>query len=208
MPRAQRKTAPKVRDGRAVRKNRWALTPHYRQTRTARTVLDRCRPPRGFRHYLTLADLRRFLELLPDWEALSANLDAVALGGDGTAHGWYDWDGGPDGGGIAAVGPWERDPRVRWDAAFAADHAAVLDRLDVPRTPAADGTGEVLCGFTPPTVRGFQLMHVLLHELGHHADRMATRSKLDCARGEAYAEAWAVRRAEGLWDDYFRHVHR
>ena len=201
MSRIRRKTATKVRDGRVTRKNRTALTHHYCQTRQAEPVFDRCRPPRGFRHYLTLADVRRFVGILPDWPELSVGLDAVVLAGDGSIDGWYD-------DGIVAVCPWERDPAVRRDPDFVAAHAPVLDRLDVPREATADGSGEILCRFDAASVRGFQLMHVLLHELGHHRDRMTTRSKDDCARGEAFAEDWANRRAEELWEDYFRTCHR
>jgi hypothetical protein len=46
-------------------------------------------------------------------------------------------------------------------------------------------------------------MHVLLHELGHHHDRITTRSQRDAARGESYAEAYAMRYVEALWHRYF-----
>lgn len=52
------------------------------------------------------------------------------------------------------------------------------------------------------TVRAFQLMHVLLHELGHHHDRISTRSKVRSSRGEGYAESYAVRYSNCLWEAY------
>jgi hypothetical protein len=47
-------------------------------------------------------------------------------------------------------------------------------------------------------------MHILLHELGHHHDRMTTRSQRYCGRGESYAEQYALRFADQLWDAYFK----
>ena len=53
---------------------------------------------------------------------------------------------------------------------------------------------EIIVHWTPDTARAYQLCHVFLHELGHHIDRMSTRSQRDNApRGEEWAEqyAWA-----------------
>lgn len=40
---------------------------------------------------------------------------------------------------------------------------------------------------------------MFLHELGHHVDRISTRSRRESSRGEAFAEDFALRRAERLW---------
>lgn len=48
---------------------------------------------------------------------------------------------------------------------------------------------------------GFQLLHVLPHELGHHRDRMTTRSRISAARGEPFAERYANEVFERLWPD-------
>jgi len=47
-------------------------------------------------------------------------------------------------------------------------------------------------------------MHVLLHELGHHHDRMTTRSQVDAGRGELYAELYANKYMDRIWEDYVR----
>ena len=47
-------------------------------------------------------------------------------------------------------------------------------------------------------------MHILLHELGHHHDRITTRSKVRASRGDSYAEQYALRYADRIWDEYFR----
>ena len=78
----------------------------------------------------------------------------------------------------------------------------MLERLDVPTEPCGGDT--VLCRFDEASARGFLLMHVLLHELGHHRDRIETRRRVDCPRGEPFAESYANERAEALWPAYHR----
>ena len=46
-------------------------------------------------------------------------------------------------------------------------------------------------------------MHVFLHELGHHHDRITTRSMQTPSRGEGYAEEYAHRYGEQMWQKYF-----
>jgi hypothetical protein len=58
--------------------------------------------------------------------------------------------------------------------------------------------------WTEGQARGFQLLHVLLHEFGHHHDRMTTRSRQSAARGEWFAEEYARRHEERIWDEYLR----
>jgi hypothetical protein len=43
-----------------------------------------------------------------------------------------------------------------------------------------------------------------LHELGHHHDRMTTRSERYAARGEVFAEQFAIELADEIWDDFLR----
>ena len=57
-------------------------------------------------------------------------------------------------------------------------------------------------GLDEETVRAYQLLDVLLHELGHHHDRMTTGSQKRPARGETYAEQYAAQYAERIWDAY------
>ena len=87
MRRSQRKTGTKVRDGKVTRKNRTELSNHYSQVRQTETVIDRLRPGKGYKHYLTVGDVRRFIGLLPDWSQLSIGLDAVILDEGGDAMG-------------------------------------------------------------------------------------------------------------------------
>jgi hypothetical protein len=104
--------------------------------------------------------------------------------------------------GLVAIAAWEAD--LWWedmDKEFYWEHADILDRLEVevwkegPRWIAA---------WTENQARAFQLLHVFAHELGHHHDRMTTRTRKRAARGEPYAERFALELEERVWDDFVR----
>ena len=88
-----------------------------------------------------------------------------------------------------------------WDEEFTEEHRQVLEQLNVPVEEISDG---FRCRFTGKTARGFQLMHVFLHEVGHHYDRMQTKRKICAPRGEGYAEGFANRVAEMIWPRFYR----
>jgi hypothetical protein len=56
--------------------------------------------------------------------------------------------------------------------------------------------------FTESTARAHQLLATLLHELGHHHDRITTKSKIRASRGEGYAESYAKKYANQIWERY------
>src|SRR5262249_37295767 len=139
-------------------------------------------------------DVRRFIELIPDWGELSQGLRAVVLApGDRGLLGYHR----P---GLVALCAWERALERVWHADFVAEHRLILARLGVP-VESADGPWR-RCRFTEATARGFQLLHVLLHELGHHHDRMTTRARRHSCRGEDFAEDYANDRALRIWGRY------
>ncbi len=183
-------------NGKVQRKNRSSLTPTYFNTPQFSPVIDRLKPGFGYRHILKKRDVLAFIEHLPDWKELSKGLNAVLLapGEDNTA-GWHR----P---GVVAICAWEQRLMVRKvDAGFYQDHRVVLAKLGVP-CEAKKQRGSVLCQWTESTVRAYQLLHVLLHELGHHHDRMTTKSQRRCCRGEGYAEQYALRYADVIWERY------
>lgn len=190
-----RRTAPGVRGGKPLRRNRTDLSPHYSQTDVSGLVIDRRRPGAGYRHVLTIDDVRRFLALLPDRDELLDGLRAVVLDEGSDEHlGWCDRH-------TVAVCAWERDLQRTWRREFVVEHRDILHRLGVEQSEASGPF--IRCWFTPSSARGFLLMHILLHELGHHRDRMTNRSRQHCARGEQFAENYANRLAECLWDQYY-----
>ena len=191
-----RKTAPKVRNGKVQRKNRWQLSPHYSLAEPGRPVIERHRPGVDGRHLLRKRDVERFVEILPDWQELSRGLKAILLTSDhDDCMGWYAE-------GIVAICSWSRELAGRWDHDFVVEHAEVMERLGV-EWEKVDGDTDYV-HWTENSARGFQLMHIFLHELGHHHDRMTTASELHTGRGEGYAERYANEYADRIWDDYFR----
>jgi len=197
----RRKTSPKVTDGRVAPKNRRARSGVARfgsQTLPGAPspIVEREHPGRAYRHVVDEWDVRLFVGLLSEWDELSRYLRGfVLVSGDEDCMGWYYR-------GVIGLAAWSRDFVRAWDKAFVEEHALVLERLDVPTEPYDEDW--VLCRFDEASARGFLLMHVLLHELGHHRDRIETRRRVDSPRGEPFAEAYANERAETLWPDYHR----
>src|SRR6188768_1229216 len=107
---------------------------------------------------------------------------------------------------------------------MAEEHRHILDLLDIERVPieqsvehreyiddlAALGVrrstpfGDLELRWTEPQARAYQLLHILPHELGHHHDRITSRSGRRIGRGESYAEAYANRVLEQVWPAYAR----
>lgn len=161
--------------------------------------MDRQRPGIGYRHLLLKRDIIAFLELLPDWNSAAVGLNAVVL-----APGEYKLD-GYDTHGVVHVCAWESDLWRIVTCAGYEEHREIWGRLGVPCEPITDEHGAgVLCRWDERTARSYQLLHVLLHELGHHHDRMTTRRQKRCGRGEPFAEAYALRHEEEIWDKYNR----
>ena len=190
---SRRKTTPKVRGGKVQRKNRSKPTPNYYNTPQSVPVLERQRPGPGYRHLIRKAHLVDFISILPDWDELSIGLNAVLLApAEEDADGWHDE-------GIVAVCAWPRTMWTEWIPQYVRDHRRILRRLGVP---CEKHGSEYTCRFTEATARAFQLLHVLLHELGHHHDRMTTRTRRHAARGEGYAEHYANQYADLIFERY------
>ena len=79
------------------------------------------------------------------------------------------------------------------------DHQQLFERLGVKWEYKKEG---VFCEFTSDQIRAFQLLHILLHELGHHYDRIKTKSKFKSSRGEQYAEDFAYINEKEIWNKY------
>lgn len=189
-----RKTAPRVHNGKVQRKNRSAPTPNCYNTPQRRPVIDRCRPGHGCRHILRKGDIERFIGLLPDWSELSRGLNVILLArGDENCAGWHR----P---GVVAVCAWDRELWHETYSWWHEEHRSVLEQIGVPCH--ATDSGDVLLQWTESTIRAYQLTHILLHELGHHHDRMTTRSQRRACRGEDYAERYAIRNSRLIWDRY------
>ena len=103
MPRLNRRTATRVRDGRVQKKNNWRPD----RATTARCLrmtsgLSAAVRPRAIGISVTVAQLREFLGLLPDWEEAAIGLRAIVLDSDTDCYGWYQ-------SGVVAICNWEQD---------------------------------------------------------------------------------------------------
>ena len=193
MRQINRQSTPKVTDGKVQKKNNPEWTASYYDTPQPALVIDRQRPGKGYRHFLLQRDIETFIGLLPDWAELSKGLNAIVLApGERTLNGWHT----P---GVVGVCAWETDLWIDYAESHFDNHQDVLARLGVHSHPIENG---VMCRFTDTQVRAYQLLHILLHELGHHHDRMTTKSQVRASRGEPYAEAYALRYEAVIWERY------
>jgi hypothetical protein len=191
-----RRTAPRVKDGRVQKQNNWAASARSIHVMTQREIhIERRDPGDGYRHLVTITQLRSFLQLLPDWDELTVGLDAIVLDGDPSCMGWRS----P---GIVALCAWERD--LWWhhaDPDFVDEHREILDLFDVRVTRSG---GQIHVEWTEAQARALQLLNVLPHELGHHHDRITTKRQVRTGRGEQYAESYARRVMTEVWPAYAR----
>jgi hypothetical protein len=189
-----RRITPQVKLGQVQRKNRWGLTPNYYNTPQKYPVFDKEKPGKGFVHLIRKQDLFDFIEILPDWGNIAVGLNAVVLSaGDYNCMGWHNF-------GVVGIAAWEKE--IEWDDCsqdFYEDHKDILDKLNVPCTEKKEG---YLIGFDKDTAKAFQLIHIFIHELGHHHDRMNTKSKKSAARGEGYAELYAKKYEDVIIEEY------
>lgn len=192
--RTHRKTTPKVKDGRVQKKNRHDLTPNYWNIRQEQLQFDIQKPGKGYKHFLKKRDIVQFLEILPNWEELQIELDAVILAEGGGTDGWYT-------NGVLAICAWEKDKTVSMNTGYFEDHKDIFDRLNVEYEVKTSG---VICYFTEAQIIAYQLLHIFLHELGHHHDRISTKYRNDNApRGERYAEDYALKYEQIIWNRFF-----
>lgn len=186
----QRKTAPRVVGGRVLRKNNHEVTRSFDTP-----FVTRERPGKGYRHVLAQRDVYEFVTLVPDFDELSRGLSGIVLA---AGDPWID---GRIHGGFIYLCAWEGDLTSNLREDYFEEHRDIFARLGVPSDPVKNG--RVTCHFDEPSARAYQLLHVFMHELGHHHDSMTTRSKIG-NRGEAFAESFAREREAMVWDRYAR----
>jgi len=188
------KTTPRVKNGSVHKKNNHNLTPNYWNTTQSNVIVDVEKPGKGYKHFLKKKDIIQFIEIIPNWAELSEGLDAIVLiNGRWSADGYYSYSG------VIEISAWEKEQDIFLNDKYYLDHQSIFDRLGVIATKKENG---YFCEFNPEQIKAYQLLHILLHELGHHHDRMNTKSKRVCARGEDYAENYAFEYEKKMWMDY------
>lgn len=188
-----RKTSPKVKNGKVQKKNCHRQTPNYWNTRQDTFQIDIEKPGKGYKHFLKKRDIIKFLEILPNWEELNIELDAVVLASGGGVDGWYN-------NGVIGICAWEKDKSSFMNKGYFYDHKEIFNRLHVSYEIKSKG---VLCHFTEGQIIAYQLLHIFLHELGHHHDRISTKEKVVVPRGENYAETYALKYEQIIWNKFF-----
>ena len=191
-----RKSTPQVVGGRVQKKNNPEWTANYYTTPPPSLVIDRQRPGKGYRHLLLQRDIEAFIRLLPGWPELSRGLHAIVLApGEYSINGWHT----P---GVVGICAWENDLWIDFknNTVFFGNHMEIFQRLAVLMEASDDGY--TMCKFTEAQIKAYQLLHILLHELGHHHDRMTTKSQVRASRGEPYAEDYALAYEARIWEQY------
>jgi hypothetical protein len=182
-------------DGRVQKKNNWtAARDDYYARYQAEILIDRRAPGEGFRHILTVGHVREAISLLPVWNEVAVGLDAIVIdAGDRTAMGWYRQ-------GIVALCAWDVD--LWWPATPRSWVEANRRQLEMLGVEQAKRGKNIELRWTLEQARAFMLLDVLPHELGHHHDLMTSRRQVTVGRGEPYAERYAARVMDEVFDAY------
>jgi hypothetical protein len=189
-----RRTATKIKDGRVQRKNR------HLPTGLLGCVLDRESPGRGFHHVVSKRDIQAFIEIIPDFHRLCHRLERIVLactqkGQDGA----YEFHHREETGAIF-LNAWPEDLWIEISTGYFDSHEEIFSRLGVSCDRIEKAA---FCRFTETQARAFMLLHVFIHELGHHHDRLNQKHR-DSTRGEDYAERFANSRFEQLYPTYIQ----
>jgi hypothetical protein len=189
----RRKVAPKVRDGAVQKKHRHVASA------TLGFVVDRQSPAKGYRHIVTKRDIHEFTNIIPDWSRIREGLEGVVLtSGADRVDGLYRFY-PRDRTGSIEIPAWDGDLWTVFPLEHFEEHRALFARLAVA-SELKDGGIE--CRFTRPQAKAFLLLHVFLHELGHHVDRMQSKQQDSSRRGESFAEQYANTVSTLIWSDY------
>jgi hypothetical protein len=189
-----RKSTPKVVDGNVLRKNNIINTSNYWNTSQSEIQIDEEKPGKGFKHFLKKRDIKDFIDIIPNWSVYSDGLDAIVLeSGDYNHDGVYYYTG------VICISAWTKEMDVLFNQNYYLQHKNIFDKL---RIKSIKRNGEYFCEFNVDQIKAFQLLHIFLHELGHHYDRMKTKTKHSTARGENFAEDFAFEHEALMWNKY------
>ena len=186
------RTATKIKDGRVQPKNRNRPTGHEGY------VIDRESAGRGYRHVVTKQDLQAFIDIIPEWSRFSERLERIVLAdanqrADGSHHFYHKEETG-----VIFLNAWSTERWLDLRQSYFDAHKVLLERLGVTFSSHKSG---VICHYTEAQARAFMLLHVFMHELGHHFDSIHQKHRRT-TKGEDYAEEFANSRFEALFPRY------
>jgi hypothetical protein len=196
-----RKANPRVIDGRVQKKNNATTTHNYYDHKEPELVIDRRRPGPGARHLLKIEDIRRFIEIIPQWETLSHGIDAIALlPYDDRTFGSYNYAG------VIKIRAWPTKMWIEMDENLTHRKRWLIQSLGVETEELT--YGGYLAKFTESQAKAFQLLGTFLHELGHHLDRMVCKGKHDCPGGEPFAIQFEQETQKIVWPEFIKRFDR
>lgn len=191
----RRKVAPKVKHGAVQKKHR------HVPSAALGFVVDRQSPAKGCRHIVTKRDIHEFTSIIPDWSQIREGLEGVVLTcGDDRVDGLYRFY-SRDRTGAIEIPAWHGDLWSIFTFEYFKEHRGLLERLAVAFEPKDGG---IECRFTLAQAKAFLLLHVFLHEVGHHVDRMQSKQRHSSPRGEPFAEQYANTLSSLIWSEYLR----
>lgn len=186
------RTATRVKNGRVQPKNRNVPTSHLG------CVIDRKSPGRGFQHVVTKAELQAFLDIIPEWDRYSERLERIVLAAPNDSYeGMCEFFHREESGAIH-LHAWAEDLWVEMGPSYFQEHRHIFDRLGVRYDI---GSQTTCCYFSKAQARAYTLLHVFLHELGHHFDYIHQKHR-GSSKGEDYAEQFANSRFEMMLPRY------
>lgn len=137
--------------------------------------------------------------LIPEWDGISQGIEKILLAaGDTSYDGLYEYF-HREKTGIIHLPAWYADLWQVVDDRYFTDHRDIFDKLGVAYDRHRDGWE---CRFTDSQARAYMLLHVFMHELGHHVDRMRSKNRNSTPRGEPFAERFATDRFYHLYPLY------
>ena len=188
-----RKTNPKVRNGVVQKKNRYAPT----RLNSLSVGLYKG----GGRKVVSKEDIWKFVRLIPNWKRVSKDLVLIYLAGftNDYEDGWYEYPRRP----TIVLSAWEDDLTMSYfDTEYLEQHRALFARLGVNIVKDTSGSFEFTkLVFDEDSARAYQLLHVFLHELGHHHYRIMHGRGRDGGT-EKYAEDYAYKMERKVWRRY------
>jgi hypothetical protein len=186
-----RRSATKVKGGRVQKKNRARRTCHEGY------ILDRESPGRGFRHLVSKRDVQAFIDIFPEWDRFSERLERIVLARHCEDDGSYVFYHREESG-IIFLHAWPEELWIEVATSYYEAHQGIFDRLGVSCELVKEG---VTCRFTEAQARAYILLHVFVHELGHHFDRI-NQKHAGVTKGEDHAENFATVRFDQLFPAY------
>jgi len=187
-----RRTGTKVRNGRVLRKN------NHVPTAALGYVLHRESPGRGFRHVVTKRDLQAFIDIIPDWQKLSARLERIVLATPEEGYdGLYAFHQRDETGTIFLCA-WPKDFWYELGPCYFDSHEEIFKILGVSYDRSEKGA---FCRFTDAQARAFMLLHVFLHELAHHYDEVNQKHH-GASKGKDWVRRFATGRFRHLYPEY------